>query len=78
MHGITAKLKNGTVICGTMWTWRPISGWLSLVDDETGQVVTVQLADAESVVTHGGRRTAATAGEDVDDLERARKEGWAG
>ena len=59
-----------------MWKWRPKQGWFSLVGDvdDDGPVI-IYLKDVESAIEYG-QRTRIDKIEDVDLLERARKDGW--
>jgi hypothetical protein len=73
MHDVKVLLKNGKVLCGPLWTWRPRDGWFSLVSEEN--YGPIQLEDVVSAVEEGLRTHSETI-EDVDLLKRARDDGW--
>ena len=74
MHDAKVRLKDGRTYCGPIWAWCPSEGWFSLTDAEEN-LVKIQLADVAEAskierLDVGGRE------EEVDLLERARKDGW--
>ncbi len=78
MHSTTVTLKTGATICGTIWEWRPLEGWFSIVEDDARFSERIELSTVASAVTRWTRDTASTAGQDRDELARARKDGWPG
>lgn len=70
---VTVKLKDGRTFCGPLWEWRPKEGWFSLVLDMPDPPDRFLLADCESAVDHGVR-VSINRIEDVDILERAKRE----
>lgn len=81
MHNTKIILKDGRAFEGPIWNWRPVEGWFSLVLDDLEYPDApgrFYLADLKSGVTKEDRRTAATVGQDVDLLKRARADGWMG
>lgn len=82
MRDTFIKLKDGRTFCGPVWEWRPKEGWLSLVlpDDELPNPENrIYLADVESGYHKGLAQFHEDLwgpGQNVNVLERARKEGW--
>lgn len=77
MHDTRVKMKDERTYCGPIWVWRPQEGWFSVVDNDAGGAVRIELAECESAVT-GGQRVRSGVVEDRDELARARKMGWDG
>jgi len=79
MHNARVVLKDGTVLYGPIWIWRPKDGWFTIIDPTAihGTEIKIRLVDVESGVQHGDRWTANMIG-DRDVLARARQEGWDG
>lgn len=75
MHDTRVVLKDGRVLCGPIWLFRPAEGYLTLVgnDPETP----IYFRDCVSVTT-GNQRVSISKIETEDELERARKDGWDG
>lgn len=71
---MTVTMKDGTVIRGPLWEWQPEEGWFQLVGDED-MPDRIWLRDVQSAVNHG-QRTSVDKVENVDLLDRARREGW--
>jgi len=76
MHQTTVRMKDGRTFCGSIWTFRPEEGWFSIPDDESAPD-RIYLRDVASAVTRGDRCRYGRI-EDVDLLERARRQGWQG
>jgi hypothetical protein len=76
MHDARVVLKDGTVLFGPIWIWRPKEGWFTIIAGSAGET-TVRLAHVESGVQRGERWTANMI-DDRDVLARARQEGWDG
>lgn len=72
MRDVRVKLKTGGSFQAPLWQWRPELGWFSLAGGDV-----ILLIDVESATTRERRHVDAPE-EDVDMLERARKEGWNG
>jgi hypothetical protein len=75
MHDTLVKMKDGRTFCGPVWSFNAIGGYLT-IPSETNDLL--YFRDMESAVEKEGRETAATVGQDVNLLERARKQGWNG
>lgn len=78
-----ARLKDGRVLDGAIWDWRPNEGWFSLTDDDNlndGSPIRIELADCAAVVTRDARVDVHSSpdGELRDELARARRDGWKG
>lgn len=73
MHDTRVVLKDGTVYSNPIWEYRPLLGYLTLV----GYDQRFFFRDMESCITENQRCEANTI-KDVDELERARKDGWNG
>jgi hypothetical protein len=76
MHDCKVIMKDGRKFSGPLWDWRPVEGWFSIPSDENAPEK-IFLRDVASAVNHG-LRTGIGKIEDVDLLERARKNGWDG
>lgn len=73
MHDVIVKMKDGRDLSGPLYMWRPLDGYFSIVlDGEPGRI---ELADVASAVQLE-QRTSTTTVENVDLLERARRDGW--
>lgn len=82
MHDTLIKTKDGQTFCGPMWYFRPEEGWMSIPSDEDAPDK-IYFRDMESAVTKGDRvginqETGEAIIQDVDELERARLQGWNG
>ena len=78
MQDVIVKMKDGNRFSGPLLRWRPREGWFSLFATVEGQEPPViQLAEVESAIQKG-QRVGIQRIEDVDMLERARKDGWDG
>lgn len=75
MHDTYVKMKDGREFCGPIWSFNVAEGYL-IIPSATDE--RLYLRDMVSAVERGGRETAATVGEDVDVLDRARRRGWDG
>lgn len=83
MTDVLVKLKNGTVVCGPLWLWRPKEGFFDLVVEKTenGHIL---LDDVETAVENHLRvgidrtdpKNPVPRFDNVDLLQRAREEGW--
>jgi hypothetical protein len=73
MHDAKVTLKDGQVLVGPIWEWRPRDGWFSLAGFEDGPVE-IQLANVAEA--HEEERVGPGRVERVDLLERAKKDGW--
>lgn len=71
MHDALVTLKNGKRVEGPIWTWRPSEGWFELAGEDGGPIRFDDVLSAEVE-----ERTAPGIVENVDLLERARKDGW--
>jgi hypothetical protein len=82
MHDTVVKLKDGRTFCGALWEWQPTRGYFTICDYDDGRTspTRIELKDVVSAVTKGTRTTVASSpdGEDQDELERARRDGWSG
>lgn len=74
MHDTTVTMKDGSVFCGAVWTFRPQEGFLTLTDAPDERLY---FRDMVSAVQAGGRGETATS-TGVDHLARARANGWNG
>jgi len=72
---VKVTMKDGKTYEGDLWTWRPVQGWFALLDDHAPE--RIWLRDVSQAVNKNVWRTV-KGPEDVDMLERAKKEGWAG
>lgn len=86
MHTTLVKMKDGRTLSGILWMWRPREGWFEIVPDE-GDAATIMFRDVERAVTRGERvgvirddkgKIVGPKIADVDELERARQDGWDG
>jgi hypothetical protein len=75
MHDAVVKMKDGREFCGPVWAFNPPQGYMT-IPTETDDLL--YFRDIESAIQKGSRDTADTVGEDIDLLERARKQGWDG
>jgi hypothetical protein len=75
MHSVKVILKDGTIISGPLWTWKPKEGWFSLINESGGDPIKIQLINVKSAI-EDDVRVAINKVENVDLLERAHKEGW--
>lgn len=80
MHDATIIMKNGTKYCSPIWSFRPKEGWLTILGEPGKDTIKLKLKDITSALTHGQRYFVDGVAKigDVDELERARKEGWKG
>jgi hypothetical protein len=76
MHDALVTMKDGRTFCGPVWTWRPQEGYFTLGGDDDAPD-RVMLRDVASAVVKD-QRVGIGRIEDVDLLERARREGWDG
>ncbi len=76
MHNTLITMKDGRRFCGPMWEFYPDEGWMSIPADERAPD-RIYFRDMESAVTKGDR-VAVGVIQDVDELERARRQGWDG
>jgi len=83
MHTTTVTLKNGEVVAGPIWTWRPEEGWFAIIN-ECGDERRIEFADVKGATTPGQRiAVGVIADQDelaraVEDLAEGRKYGWDG
>ena len=82
MNDVVVRLRGGEVVCGPLWEFAPVEGFLRLVVDPIVNPTApedglVRLEDCESAVERDVW-VAFDRVEDVDLLERARREGWSG
>lgn len=75
MRDTLVKMRDGREFCGPVWEFNVTEGYLT-IPSETSDLL--HFRDMESAVQKGGRETAASVGEDVDLIERARAQGWDG
>ena len=71
MHDCHVKMKDGREFIGPKWTFDAKAGYMT-IPSATSDLL--YFRDMESAVEYGGRDTAATVGEDIDLLARARRE----
>jgi hypothetical protein len=76
MHNTIVKMKDGRTFCGPMCEFSPLSGSFSIVAEGTPDVI--MFRDVESVITKDERVNAEVLIKDVDELARARENGWDG
>lgn len=83
--GTRAVMKDGRTFWGSIWEWRPLDGYMTLVIDEAiypDPPERFYFRDLASAVTYGERVGVASPGvpkiEDRDELLRARADGWGG
>lgn len=76
MHGCKIVMKDGTEVLGTLWALNRGTWCFEVIEDGTGDRMDIPVSACVSAVEYGGRETAATAGRDVDLMDRARKWGW--
>ena len=72
MKIVKVKMKNGKVLSGPMWTWRPKEGWFEIAGEDFG---VIKLEDVDSAIEYGVQ-TSHSVIEDVDLLQKARQQGW--
>lgn len=73
MHLTKVKLKNGKVLSGSLWEWRPREGWFTLTTNDG--LEEIRLAEVAAAFQQG-QRVVVDRVQDVDLLQRARKDGW--
>lgn len=86
MHDTLVVMQDGRRFCGPMWYFRPEEGWMTVVDDRcNGEPI--YFRDMASAVTYGERvgiqrdengNAIGPEIADVDEIERARQQGWDG
>jgi len=83
MHTTKVEMKDGEVLYGVLWDFRPEEGWMKLVgcedngpDEVPGDRV-LYFRDMKSAVTLG-QRVALNKIEDQDEIARAKEFGWDG
>lgn len=74
MHNCFVIMKDGRKFCGPIWEFRPQAGYFTIVDNAAPDII--KFSECKSIITHV--RTHPNVVEDIDVLERARKEGWDG
>jgi hypothetical protein len=84
MHYTEVKMKDGRFFGGPIWEWRPREGWFHIAGDNTPDKI--YFRDCESAITEphiigtklgdDGKRVAKI--EYVDELKRAKDNGWNG
>lgn len=72
MHRTTGILKTGEAISGVIWEFKPLEGWFRLYGGER-----ILFRECASLVTSANRVSVEQIS-DVDELQRARKQGWDG
>lgn len=72
MRDCVVTMKDGSVYAGSLWVWRPLEGYMELVGVPRIYLRDVVRAVIQGVMTRWGHV------EDVDQLARARAEGWDG
>ena len=81
MHDTTVKMKDGRVFVGPIYMFRPEDGYLSLILDPEHYDYEVPdrlyFRDMESATTKNQRVTISKI-TTVDEIERARRQGWGG
>jgi len=76
MHNTIVCMKDGRKFYGPIWNFRPKEGWFSIVDDNSP--AKIMFRDVASVITKNERVNATGLIADVDELSRARENGWDG
>jgi hypothetical protein len=75
MHDTVIKLKDGRTLCGPIWEFRPKEGYLTIAsDDEDGKIFFRDMLSCITLQDRIGINKTA----DVDEIQRAREEGWEG
>lgn len=75
MYKVTVVEKlSGEIVSGILWSLKPSSGWLVIVDDDDVEYI-VDLKDIKSAVTIT-RNEENQVTETIDVLEKARRLGW--
>lgn len=73
MRDVVVRLKDGTVLCGPLWDWRPREGYFTIVSEVNyGPIL---LSDCVSAINEQ-QWVRHDLIEDVDLLARAKAEGW--
>lgn len=75
MHDTSVKMRDGRVLCGPIWEWRPEKGFFTIMDENGGDPIRIELEGVESAVTPG-QRVGPGVEADRDELARARRDGW--
>jgi hypothetical protein len=75
MSIVKVKYKNtGFEISGDLWDWRPHEGYFTIVDNDGGDPIRIELEDCESAIMIGSRLTKDSVGEEIDMLKKAQKD----
>jgi hypothetical protein len=79
MHDTNVVMKDGRKYSGPIWKWRPKEGYFTVIDYSASDEPTrIELNEVESAKTLGERVSinSPPEGEEQDELERARRDGW--
>lgn len=75
MSRIKVKYKNTNYeLEGDLWDWCPHDGYFTILGDDGGDPIRIELEDCESAIMTDSRLTKETVGEEIDMLKKAQKD----